>query len=112
MYSKGVRIFLAVLAVYSLFSVYMVYQKKAQSDLDVRHANERLLELSLKEGSLMKEIDHLQTDEGLEAEIRGKYSVAKNNEYVVILVEDEEATTTEVVKNTTLWLRIKKLFGL
>ncbi len=110
-YSKGVRIFLALVALYSLFSVYTVYQKKVHSDREVREAEQRLIALSAKESVLMKEIDHLQTDEGLEAEIRSKYSVAKQDEYVVVLVSDEPSTTTEVVQNRTVWSTIKKFLG-
>jgi len=111
MYSKGVRIFLGILALYSLFSAYTVYQKKRQSDIDVHNAELRLLALSAKESVLLKEIDHLQTDEGLEEEIRSKYSVAKEKEKVVVLVEDEVATTTTVAPKKNIWARVGEFFG-
>lgn len=111
MYSKGMRIFLVVVALYSLFSAYMVYEKKRQSDKDVHEAELRLLALSAKETTLLQEIDHLQTDEGLEAEIRSKYSVAKEKEQVVVLVEDEPTTTTEVTQKESMWNRLERFFG-
>lgn len=111
MYSKGMRIFLAVVALYSLFSAYTVYQKRRQSTIDVHEAELRLLALSAKETVLLQEIDHLQTDEGLEAEIRNKYSVAKEKEQVVVLVENEPATATEVTQKESVWNRVEKFFG-
>lgn len=112
MYSKGMRIFLAVVALYSLFSAYTVYQKKRQSDIDTHEAELRLLALSAKETALLQEIDHLQTDEGLEAEIRSKYSVAKEKEQVVVLVEEEPTTTVETQRKESVWDKIRGFFGL
>ncbi len=111
MYSRGVRIFLFILMLYSLFSAYTVYQKKRQSDIDMHNAELRLLALSAKESVLLKEIDHLQTDEGLEEEIRSKYSVAKEKERVVVLVEDDVATVTPVVEKKSVWTRMAEFFG-
>lgn len=111
MYSKGMRIFLMIIALYSLFSAYTVYQKKRQSDKDVHEAELRLLVLSAKETVLLQEIDHLQTDEGLEAEIRSKYSVAKDREQVVVLVEDKPIIP-EVQKEKSIWEKVREFFSL
>lgn len=111
MYSKGMHMFLFIVALYSLFSAYTVYQKKRQSDIDVKGAEQRLLALSAKEVGLLQEIDHLQTDEGLEAEIRSKYSVAKEKEQVVVLVEDEPNMTNDVEQKKGFWVNLAKFFG-
>lgn len=111
MYSRWVRGLLLVIAVYSIFSVYRVYEKKRESDRELAKVEQRLIALSAKDTALMRQIDMLQTDQGLEAEIRAKYSVARDNEQVVVLVEEVASsvpTTTE--KRTILW-KVKSFLG-
>jgi len=112
LYSRGVRVFLAIVALYSVYSTYMVYQKKQESMGDVVQAEERVIALSAKNTALLEDIDHLQTEEGLEAEIRSKYSVAKGSEQVVVLVEEEPAPASATLEKKSVWLKIKRVFGL
>lgn len=111
LYSKGVRIFLLIVALYSLYSTYGVYKKKQESAADVVVAEQKLIALSAKNTALAEDIDHLQTDEGLEAEIRSKYSVAKGDERVVILVENDPTTTSSTTEHKNTWTRFKAFFG-
>ncbi|MCX6703769.1 MAG: hypothetical protein NTV02_03740 [Candidatus Zambryskibacteria bacterium] len=111
MYSRGVRIFLAVLALYSLFSVYRVYEKKQESEGDLRKVEQQTIVLSAKDTALVKSIDTLQTDEGLEAEIRSKYSVAKEQEQVVVLVEDQEKALSTSTPKKSVWQKMRSFFG-
>jgi len=110
-YSRGVRVFLAIVALYSIYSTYTVYQKKHESMRDVAQAEQRAIALSAKNTALLLDIDHLQTDEGLEAEIRSKYSVAKGSEQVVVLVEEEPTPPISTSENKSVWLKIKRVFG-
>ena len=110
-YSKGLRIFLAIVALYSIYSTYTVYKKKQESAQDVVKAEQQMITLSSKNTQLSEDIDHLQTEEGLEAEIRSKYSVAKGSEQVVVLVEEdrEPASSTPVKKG--FWKKTREFFG-
>jgi hypothetical protein len=112
LYSKGVRVFLALVALYSLYSTYTVYDKKRESERAVTEAEQRLIALSSKNTVLLEDIDRLQTDEGLEAEIRNKYSVAKGSEQVVVLVEDEPVPTSTPTEKKSRWAKFKSFFGL
>lgn len=111
LYSRGVRVFLAVLALYSLYATYRVYDKKQQSAHDVVEAEQRLIALSSKNTVLLEDIDRLQTEEGLEAEIRNKYSVAKGSEQVVVLVEEEPAPVATTTEKKGMWAKVKGFFG-
>ncbi len=111
LYSRGVRVFLTIVALYSLYSTYTVYAKKHESEQAVVEAEQRLIALSSKNTSLLEDIDRLQTDEGLEAEIRSKYSVAKGSERVVVLVEEEPAPLATTSEKKTRWQKIKGFFG-
>lgn len=111
LYSKGVRVFLAIVALYSLYSTYTVYMKKQESAQGVIKAEQVLIALSVKDTALVEDIDRLQTDEGLEAEIRSKYSVAKGSEQVVVLVEDEPAQVVVPQEERSLWGKIIGFLG-
>lgn len=111
LYSKGVRVFLALVALYSLYSTYIVYDKKRESAQAVVEAEQRLIALSAKNTILLEDIDRLQTDEGLEAEIRNKYSVAKGSEQVVVLVEEEPALVATTTEKKSVWAKVKGFFG-
>ncbi len=109
-YSRGVRVFLAIVALYSIYSTYTVYKKKQESMREVIKTEQSLISLSSKNTALLLDIDRLQTDEGLEAEIRSKYSVAKGSEQVVVLVEEELALHVAAPEKKSVWLKIKKFF--
>jgi len=111
-YSRGVQIFLLIIAVYGIFSVYRVYEKKKESDRELVKMEQQLIALSSKDTALTKQIDMLQTDQGLEAEIRAKYTVALENEKVVILVEDNVSEVATTTRQQSLFKRIKNFFGL
>lgn len=52
--------------------------------------------LTLRENELQEGIQHLQTEEGIVDEIRGKFSVAREGEYMAIIVDEKaKATSTE-----------------
>ncbi len=112
LYSRGVRVFLLIVALYSLYSTYTVYDKKRGSEQAVVEAEQRLIALSAKNTVLLEDIDRLQTDEGLEAEIRNKYSVAKGSEHVVVLVEEESMPASTTVEQKSRWAKFKSFFGL
>ena len=111
MYSRWVRGLLLVIAVYSIFSVYRVYEKKRESDRELVKVEQRLIALSAKDTALMRQIDMLQTDQGLEAEIRAKYSVARDNEQVVVLVEDTESPVSTTTETQGIFEKIKSFLG-
>ncbi len=54
------------------------------------------LELEKREVELVSEIKRLETPEGVEKEIREKYNVAQEGEYMAIIVDErKKATTTD-----------------
>ncbi|MHB1316667.1 MAG: FtsB family cell division protein [Minisyncoccota bacterium] len=112
MYSRGVLFVVFIVALYSIYSTYIVYQKKVDSAQSVADAEVKSMELSSKNTTLIKDIDRLQTDEGLEEEIRNKYSVAKEQEKVVILVEEKSSTTDDVVVKKSFISKLRDFFGL
>lgn len=111
MHSRWVRGLLLVIAVYSIFSVYRVYEKKRESNRELAKVEQQLIALSAKDVALMRQIDMLQTDQGLEAGIRAKYSVARDNEQVVVLVEDTESPVSTIIETQGIFEKIKSFLG-
>jgi len=70
----------------------------------------RLSELEVRNSELDSKIKKLNTNSGIEEEIRSKFSVAKNDENMVIIVREEGGSTTPPHEKTGFWTKIKSLF--
>lgn len=101
-----------VLAVYALYSTWSVYSKMVQSRKDMEKSQKALLILATKNSQLDSEIGELQTNEGVEKEIRSKFGVAKSGESVAVIVADNSASTSINTTSLSLWSKIKQFFGI
>jgi len=99
---------LLLVVLWSAHSTWGVYQKKVES--------EKMMELSIKhveglrerQGELNTKIEGLNSSEGVEEEIRSRFSVAKEGESVVILLEDREDTEQNTEKSTSIWQKVRE----
>lgn len=73
-------------------------------------AEASVIELEERKERLSEEIQHLETKEGVEEEIRENFGFAKEGERVVIIVEGEEVETRGENKNTGFWGSFLKIF--
>ena len=67
----------------------LIAAQKEQEDFKIRHA------------SLSQAVSFLETDEGVESELRKKYRVVKPGEEVVLIVDDtprNTPTTTQTIR--------------
>lgn len=55
-------------------------------------AERELQELKLRAAALESQVEYLEDDRGMEAEIRGRFDVVKEGEQVVIILDDEVET--------------------
>lgn len=94
-YSVPVLIALAIIVVLFARGTYQVFQKRGDSALHVSSLEQKVLDLKEKEKRLGASISALYTPEGVEKEVKEKFNVSKEGEYVVILVDQNEATTTD-----------------
>ena len=111
LYSRWVRIVLCIIVVYSFYSTFQVYCKKVESEGDIDTVQQEFFTLSAKERDLDTHIENLQTAEGLESEIRSKYSVAKEREHVAVIVDDTHVSSSTPATNRGPWYGIKHFFG-
>ncbi|HPB60402.1 MAG TPA: septum formation initiator family protein [Candidatus Paceibacterota bacterium] len=100
---------MAILAVLVLLifvrAAWKMYQRDALSRDNLKMAEEQLAALKAREADLQTKIKALETPRGIEEEIRANFSVAKEGEKVISLVE-EEATTTATTTEKKPWWRL------
>ena len=109
-YSKFTLAFLFLLVLLALHSTWRVCLKKRESIAMKETSSQRLSELEARNAELDGKIRKLATVSGVEEEIRSKFSVAKDNENMVIIVREDAATTTEEVPQRGFWSKFKALF--
>lgn len=101
---------LFVLVLLAVNSTWRVYLKKSESIAMREASTRRLNELEVRDQELDSKIKKLATVSGVEEEIRSKFSVAKENENMVIIVREDLATTTEVNQKQGFWSKIMNIF--
>lgn len=101
---------LFVLVLLAVNSTWRVYLKKSESIAMREASTRRLNELEVRDQELDSKIKKLATVSGVEEEIRSKFSVAKENENMVIIVREDLATTTEVNQKHGFWSKIMNIF--
>jgi len=102
LYSRVTLVILAIFVLISLRASWTAHSKLRESE-DLRdNVKQRVNTLSARDLELRNQMDRLQTPQGIEAEIRSKFSVSKGNESVVVIVEDS-STTTEKNQRKGFW---------
>ena len=90
------------------------YKKYSESRRNVAGLAERLESTKNREGELQAKINYLNSERGLEEEIRDKFNVAKEGEEVVVIVGPEIEKNDDVKKEESLvkglWSRILDVF--
>jgi cell division protein FtsB len=106
-YSRSVFFGLLVIAIFFAQGAWGVYQKKQETERNLEELEAKLDDVQRRKDELKTQIDELNSEKGIEREIRNKFSVAKEGEEVVIIVEREKATTATQVDSLSIWQKIK-----
>lgn len=111
LYSRPMLVILFILLLLLTKGTWNVYRKLhiSQSNLDMVHRE--LEKLGEREQALAAEIKFLQTDTGIEAEIRDRYRVVKDGEEIAIIVNDEVETSTTTSKKRGIWSKVRGIFS-
>lgn len=94
LYSYWTILLLVVLLGLFARAAYGVYLKAKDSGERASQAEQELLRLTERNQELDKQITRLKTDEGIEAEIRETYRMAKPGENLAIILGAEDAIPT------------------
>lgn len=98
LYSKTTLFILLFLAIFLISPTWKIWRKNIESTRKLEIAKQELAELEKKEGELRAEVSLLQSEQGKEQEIRKKFSVTKEGEEVVFLVDRKEASVAPEVE--------------
>ena len=110
MYNKVTLWALFVVVLYSSFSTWRVYQKQKESQAFRGVVEKKVQELEERDREIMSKIGELDTEQGMEREIRGKFNVSRENENMVVILEEENSTSSSKKTNLTIWDRFLNLF--
>lgn len=105
MYSSGMLIILILVALFLFNSTWDVYQKAKETADNKEFVRIELERLKEQERYLLDQINRLSTERGIEEEVRNKFNVSKENENVIIIVEEsaEEEGKEKNILNDYWW---------
>ena len=109
-YHKVTLVVLAVLVVIMARSTWVVYQKQVESEEIKKVSLQNTNELRQRDNNLTTKIERLETQPGIEEEIRSKFSVVKDRENMVVVVENQNPEVSTTSNRTGFWGLIKQLF--
>lgn len=89
MYSPISLIFLFIILFLVVKGSFGIYQKYSLSKNELQNSQADLQVLEEKKENLETKIDRLQTETGIEKEIRSKFDVAREGEKLIVIVEDK-----------------------
>jgi cell division protein FtsB len=111
LYSKGTVLGLCILILFFGHATWNVYKKQAESAANALQAQNALQKLEERQKVLDAELKKLNSEEGIEEEIRSKFGVSKPGEQILIIIEDKKATTSAEEMQQTWWEKVKELFN-
>jgi len=94
-YSRLTIVILFILVLLLANSTYKIYQKEKLSLEDYNQTKKEYEDLKGRQAMLDSEIARLKTENGIEEEIRSKFSVAKPGETVVVVVDSSSSSSTD-----------------
>ena len=108
-YHPVTLVILGILVLIFAHSTWEVYQKKRDSE-ELRNISAgNLSDLQARDAELKANIANLETQNGVEEEIRSKFNVAKPGENMVVVV-DNNSPTTSMATSTGFWQNLRRIF--
>jgi len=113
LYSKVTLVILFILIIFMFKAAYNIFIKNRINNENYSAIKKNYDSLISRKDMLDSEIARLNTEAGIEEEIRGRFSVAKPGETVVVIVNSNSGTITDSnAKNSGFWKSILNIFGL
>ncbi len=88
-YSKTSILIVLVVVIFIFRGVLSVYAKERDSRMELSLLEKKKAELSDRLARVSMNNDRLKTEEGIEAEIRSKFDVVKQDEGVIVVVDEK-----------------------
>ncbi len=112
-HSPLVLLFLFFILVLFSYNMIGLVQKERETNRNKVSELNKIDELKKRKDTLSKEIDKLNTEEGIEESVRDKFQVVKPGEKMVIIVDESvnQQSLPEENKDHSFWGYIKRLFS-
>lgn len=98
-FSKTVLFVLIIVCVLVGKAVFNMYEKNSIAEQALSVKMQEIEELKAKESNLNSKMSSLDTNRGIEEEVRGKFSVAKEGEQVFIVTDNPSSTVSSQNKD-------------
>lgn len=113
MYSPVVLVILAFVAALFVHAAWNIHAKEAESEAYLEQSQAQLDNLSAQEQTLQQSVNALNTQQGVDAEIRSEYMVVKPGEQVAVIVDSDDASdTASTTDDGGFWSKIGRFFHL
>lgn len=87
-YSFPVILILLIILFFVAKGCFGIYQKYSFSKNELNNSKADLVILEEKKSHIYKKVEKLETETGIEKEIRSKFNVAREGEKLVVIVDD------------------------
>lgn len=88
-YSRTTFLVLCIITILIVKGTLGVIKKQKESEDDLLRARLYLKSLEKREAELSSSMSYLKTSQGVEREVRDKFSVARDGEEVILVIEEE-----------------------
>lgn len=103
-YSLPALVVLVLLTFFLARGAFRVMEKEFESKARAKDLAEKAIMLSLREQELKENLARLKTEEGIKDEIKERFSVTQEGEYVAVIVNDP-GTSTSTDDSTRPWYK-------
>ncbi|MBI5078231.1 MAG: hypothetical protein HZB11_02615 [Candidatus Yonathbacteria bacterium] len=114
MYSKASLVTLFIVLIAAGRGAWGIHQKAVIAETERDIALRSLSDFTSRITELQASLARVKSNQGLESEIRQKYTVARPGEEVVIVVDDiaKKGKNGEAIDSKSLWQQFVSFFGL
>ncbi len=112
LYSKVTLALLLVAFVFVSRGTWQIYSKASRARVEKEKVAQELVEMEKHTAELVKNIERLKSDRGIEEEIRHRFTVALPGEEVVVVVDenDKKSKDGETDGERSFWARFFSFF--
>jgi len=112
MQSKPVLIILGICLIFFIWNIVKLTGKAIETKKNRDIAQNKIIELQKQKDELELKIQKLNTEKGMEENIREKFGFAKEGEGMILVVDDQNKIDNKEVENKNSFLNfLKKLFN-
>lgn len=102
--SKFFLTLLGIIIIFFIFNLFKFMEKTNDTFENKRRVEDRIDELNKSKDKFNKDISNLNTDKGIEENIRQKFGLAKEGENMILIVDDKPEPDIKKDNNNNVFL--------